>query len=57
MSPFFLALHFCWASFCCGVRAMNNVALSGQIVPGERGIALFSTNFVRRGLCATARAT
>jgi hypothetical protein len=28
-----------------------------QIVAGERGIAPFSTGFVRRGLCATARAT
>jgi hypothetical protein len=28
-----------------------------QIVAGERGIAPFSTGFVRRGLRATARAT
>jgi hypothetical protein len=28
-----------------------------QFVAGERGIALFSTSLVRRGLRATARAT
>jgi hypothetical protein len=28
-----------------------------QFVAGERGIAPFSTSFVRRGLRATARAT
>jgi hypothetical protein len=28
-----------------------------QLVAGERGIAPFSTSFVRRGLRATARAT
>jgi hypothetical protein len=32
-------------------------ARAEQIVAGERGMASFSTSFVRRGLCATARAT
>jgi hypothetical protein len=39
------------------LREMNGNDAAQQIVAGERGIALFSTCFIRRWLRAAARAT
>jgi hypothetical protein len=39
------------------VKSDLSMSATQQIVAGERGIALFSTGLVRRGLRVTARAT
>jgi hypothetical protein len=41
----------------CPLKRLKGWVEVQQFVAGERGIAPFSTSFVRRGLRATARAT